>query len=214
MFGMKRAMSMLLVTSLTLTFVPTLHSQASSSPLARHWTETETETIWTVRYTNCDYGYFVLLGNGVIGHDTLPPAPNHGFLVSLPDVGRKSAAFANEEERYVWVDASYDVLDDQSLSGAVSSNEQVMKNVRGKPGTVKQLRTELAGLSATLSKVEYTTSKGTAAEETIIAVRSGIVYTIGLRTNLKDRSTDEEQFKRIISGFKLLNLPKGECSNG
>ena len=194
---------------------PTVISQtAKPTDLRRHWTETETQTLWTIRYTNCDYGYFVLLGSGVVGHDTLPPAPNHGFLVSLPNVGKRSTALEDEEERYVWVDSSYDVIDDQSLGGAVSTNEQIMEEVRGKPNTVKEIQTKLASLSAILTRVEYSTPKGTAVEETIIAVRSGIVYTIGLRTNLKDAGTDEEQFQRIVSGFRLLKLPKGECSNG
>ncbi len=205
--------AMLLLLAISLSPAPSLHSQASSHALPRHWTETETETLWKVRYTNCDYGYFVLLGNEAIGHGTHSPSPNHGILVPLPDVGRTSYA-TDKEERYVWVDASYDVIDDQSLLGAVSNNEQIMEEVRGKPNTVKLIHTKLASLPAIMSSVEYLTPKGTVVEETIIAVRSGIVYTIGLRTNLKDATTDEEQFQRIVNGFRLLKLPKGECNNG
>jgi len=208
---MKSATLLLLVISLLPS--PSLHSQASRQPLPRHWTETETETLWKVQYTNCDYGYFILLGNEVTGHGSHSPAPNHGILVPLPDVGRTSSATDNEE-RYVWVDASYDVIDDQSLAGAVSHEEQLMEEVRGKPNTVKQVRTKLASVPAILIRVEYSTLKGTVVEETIVAVRSGIVYTIGLRTNLNEVSTDEEQFRQIVNGFKLLKLPKGECSNG
>jgi hypothetical protein len=176
--------------------------------------ETETETHWTVRYTNCDYGYYVLLGNKIVGHDSLPPAPNHGFLVSLPEVARTSSASVDSQERYVWVDASYDVIDDQSLAGAVFHYEQISEEVRGKPGVVKNTPMKLAGLRAVLSRVEYTTPKGIVVEETIIAVRSGIVYTIGLRTLLEDAVTDEVQFQKIVNGFRLLKLPRGECSNG
>jgi hypothetical protein len=135
----------------------------------------------------------------------------------LPNVGKRSAALEDEKERYVWIDASYDVIDDiddQSVASAVSHEEQIMEEVRGKPNTVKQIHTKIASLPAILSRVEYSTPKGTVVEETIIAVRSGIVYTIGLRTNLKDATTDEEQFQRIVNGFRLLKLPKGECSNG
>jgi hypothetical protein len=192
-----------------------LHSQASQQthPLHRHWTETETETLWTVRYTNCDYGYYVLLGSGVVGHDTLPPAPNHGFLIPLPDVGRTTNA-SIDEDRFVWVDASYNTLDDQSLEAAVSDEEQLTEERIGKSRIVERKPTMLAGLRAVLSKVEYTTPNGTVVEETIIAVRSGIVYKVGLRTLPGDFPTDEVQFQKIVNGFKLLKLPNGECSNG
>src|ERR1017187_9926639 len=73
-----------------------------------HWTETGSETQWRLRYGNCDYGYFVALAPGVVGHNTLPPSPNHGFMVALPDVGRTSYAL-NERRRFIWVDATYDV---------------------------------------------------------------------------------------------------------
>jgi hypothetical protein len=215
MSDMKRFVFKMLLAAICLTFGVMLHSQASqlTSPLRRHWTETESETLWTVRYTNCDYGYYVLLGSGVVGHDTLPPAPNHGFLITLPDNGRTSTA-TDSEERNIWVDASYDVIDDQSLTGAVSYHEQIMKDVRGKPEVIKNTSTKLAGLQAVLSRVEYTTPKGIFVEETIICVRSGIIYTISLRTLLKDITVDEEQFQKIVNGFRLLKLPQGECSNG
>ena len=112
------------------------------------------------------------------------------------------------------VDAHYDVIDDHSLAGAVSNREQIREDMRGKPGVIKNTPTKLAGLHAVLSRVEYTTPKGTVVEETIIAVRSGIVYTIGLRTLLEDLPIDEVQFQKITNGFRLLKLPKGECNNG
>lgn len=213
---MKPVVFLLLLVAICMTCGLTLKSQTSQPPhLRRHWTETDAETLWTVRYTNCDYGYYVLLGSGVVGHDTLPPAPNHGFLVSLPDVGRTSAV-SGEEERLVWVDSSYDVIDDQSLAGAVSIEEQMMEESRGngKSRIVERKATKLAGLQAIYLRAEYLTSKGTVVEETIVAVRSGIVYTIGLRTLLVDLPADESQFQKILKGFRPLKLPTGECSNG
>jgi hypothetical protein len=53
-----------------------------------HWKETPNETIWIGKYANCDHGYYVLLPSGVIGHSgSLPPAPNHGFQINLPNPG-------------------------------------------------------------------------------------------------------------------------------
>src|SRR6266568_4714934 len=80
-------------------------AQHRSSP-QRHWEETETETIWRGRYTNCKYGYYVMLSSGVIAHGSHRPAPNHGFLVSLPDVGKTSEASVSDP-RFLWVNAEY-----------------------------------------------------------------------------------------------------------
>ncbi|MFZ1084614.1 MAG: hypothetical protein WAN35_06600 [Terracidiphilus sp.] len=213
---MKRFVSMMLLAAIYLTSGLILHSQASQQthPLRRHWAESESETLWTVQYTNEDYGYYVLLGSGVVGHGSHSPAPNHGFLVLLPNVGKTTFASVYEEERYVWTGASYDVIDDQSLAGALFDVEKMSEERRGKPQIAKNISTKLAGRQAVLSKVEYTTSKGMIVEETIITVRCGIVYRIGLRTHLENLAADEEQFQKIVNGFHLLKLPKGECSSG
>jgi hypothetical protein len=63
-----------------------IHLLTGQAPI-RHWTETSTETLWRARYTNCDRGYSVDLPAGVVAHDTLPPAPNHGFIISTRSAG-------------------------------------------------------------------------------------------------------------------------------
>src|SRR5206468_11883215 len=45
-------------------------AQHRSSP-QRHWEETE--TIWRGRYTNCKYGYYVMLSSGVIAYGSHSP---------------------------------------------------------------------------------------------------------------------------------------------
>jgi len=194
---------------------PTLGPQTKpSTRLHRHWTETDSETLWRTRYTNCDYGFYVLLGDGVVAHATLPPSPNHGFLLPLPDIGRTNYLSATKETQFIWVDAHYDALDDQSLRSAVSSQEEVQAAGGSKVRKTRRERTRLAGLQAIWSKAEFPTEGGKVVEEAVTAVRSGIVYTIGLRTNLIDQSVDEEQFRKVLLGFRLLKLPRGECRNG
>jgi hypothetical protein len=112
------------------------------------------------------------------------------------------------------MDAQYNTLDDQSLEAVVTDEEQLTEERIGMSRIVERKPTKLAGLRAILSKVEYATPKGTVVEEKIIAVRSGIVYKVGLRTLPGDFPTDELQFQKIVNGFKLFKLPKGECSNG
>jgi hypothetical protein len=153
--------------------VPT--SAGSSTPLKRHWQETDSETLWTVRYTNCDYGFYVLLDPGVVAHDTLPPSPNHGFVIPLPDFGRTSYAL-NEKKRFVWVDASYDTSDDGTGQSVLTGKTGIMSS------SVKGISTKLAGLPAIASTLQESAPSGEEIKESVVAVRSGIVYTIGLQT--------------------------------
>jgi len=207
LFDMKNIMLGLLLVSGILVFDPTLFSQPHRST-PQYWTETESETLWRTRYSNEDYGFYVLLDVGTIGHGTHSPAPNHGFLVSLPDVGREQPASANEE-RFVWVDASYNTSEYQTLSRVASEQVHLMDYERGASHVVERKFTKLAGLTAILFRIEYSSPKGTVVEEQIIASRSGIIYTLGLQTTKVKLAIDEEQFRRIQSGFKLLTLHNG-----
>jgi hypothetical protein len=179
----------------------------------RHWEQTQTETIWRDRYTNCDYGYYVLLPAGVIAHGSHSPSPNHGFLVPLPDVARTSYASINEE-RFVWVNANYNVSDYHSLAGVANYELDLMKAGESAFRVVERKSAKLAGLRAIYVRVVYETPKGRVVEQKVIALRSGIVYTIGLRTREAEYRPDDEQFREICKGLKLLRLPRGACTNG
>jgi len=181
-----------------------LWSQTSRSA-PQHWTETESETLWRVQYSNEDYGYQVRLAAGTIGHGTHSPNPNHGFLVPLPDVGRELPA-STDEARFVWVDASYNATDFSSLSQIAAEQVHIMDDQRASSHVVGRKLTKLAGITAIVFTSEYSSPKGDVVEEQLIALRSGIIYTIWLRTTKANRLTDEEQFRRIQSGFRLLAL--------
>ena len=47
-------------------------------------------------------------------------------------------------------------------------------------------------------------------EEEAVALRSAVVYEIGLRTRPADYDRDNQWFEQIRRGFKLLSLPQGE----
>ncbi len=203
-FNMKRVLLGLLAVPALFMIDQTLLSQTPRST-PKYWAENESETLWRIRYSNEDYGFYVLLNAGTVGHGTHSPAPNHGFLVSLPDVGRELSA-STEEERFVWVDASYNVSDYQSLSRVASEQVGLSNKESDTARVVERRSTKLAGLSAILFKIEYSSPRDTVVKEQIIALRSGIVYTIGLQTTKANFSVDEEQFKRIQGGFKLFTL--------
>lgn len=183
----------------------------------RHWEETTTETIWRDRYTNCDYGYYVVLPSGVIAHGSHSPNPNHGFLVSLPDIGKTSEASVNDR-RFIWVNAEYNMSESQSLRGVANYQFDLANRGKATGQNFDRKPTTLGGLSALRFGFEYGSGDGRTSEEEIVAFRPekagvGIVYEIGLRTGRADFDHDNQWFERIRLGFKLLSLPQGECSN-
>jgi hypothetical protein len=178
----------------------------------RHWEETETETIWRGRYTNCDYGYYVLLSSSMIAHGSHSPAPNHGFLVSLPDVGKTSPA-SNNEQRLLWVNAEYNVSESHSLRRVADYRFKLATRGKAALKVVERKSTTLGGIAAVRFRVEYGSPNSRMIEEQVVALRSGIVYEIGLRTQQAEYNPDSRSFKQVLWGFKLLNLPQGQCSN-
>jgi hypothetical protein len=179
----------------------------AQSGLQRHWRETDSETLWTQRYNNCDYGYYVLLPAGVVGHGTHSPSPNHGFSVPLPDVGT-TAYVPEENDRFIWVDASYNVTDADSLADVVAERE------KGEAKTRVRTATKMAGVPAIQIKTESVSGDHIVVEVETVALRAGIIYTIGMRTPSAHIVGDEVEYRRILQGFRLLKLPRGVCSNG
>ncbi len=180
----------------------------------RNGPETDSGSLWRARYNNCDYGYFVLLDPGVVAHSTPPPSPNHGFLIPLPEMGRKSPA-TDSEARFLWVDASYDSWDDSpSLARAVASEIRFSEENIRSAKLIARRPTTLAGLKASFFEISYLSSvHADAVDEETIALRSDIVYTVGLRTDKLHQAADVSQMKRIAAGFRLTKFPVGECAN-
>ena len=180
---------------------------------AQHpWENAEMETLWRHRYGNCDYGMFVLLPSGVVAHGTLPPSPNHGVAIRLPDVGSTSEIDLSKANRYVWVNAEYNVSDDSSRKKTVTLYSKMF--VEGKNGTATKQSTRLGSLPATRLKVTYQTPNGVVVEELVFAQRADIVYELGLKTTETSYREDVGRFEEMLGGFRLSPLSKGECSNG
>ena len=180
--------------------------------LQRHWEETETETIWRDRYTNCDYGYYALLPSGVIGHGTHSPAPNHGFVVPLPDVG-KTSLVSDDDPRLLFVNAEYNMSESRSLRRVADYQLGLASQGKATFRIVERKATTLDGLAAIRVRFEYDTSSSRMTELEVIALRSGIVYEVGLRTRQADYEHDHKWLVRIQEGFRLMSLPQGPCSN-
>jgi len=186
-------------------------SQAQQSR-QKYWEETATETLWRGRYSNCDYGFYVSLGDGVVGHGRHSPAPNHGIYLSLPDMGDVHPV-SHLPDRSIWIDAHYNVSDNRSLSGVAKYELALGDKARAASHVTSFKGTSLAGLRAIAYTVEYEGRNGRMVEQGVLALRSGVVYTIAVRSPTDTIAADREEFDRVRTGFKVLPIPKGQCSN-
>jgi hypothetical protein len=186
---------------------------AAAAQNSSHWQLTDSETIWTGRYSNCQYGYYFLLPVGVVAHAEYPPAPHHGFLVKIPDTGTKSEATWDNSDRLVWVNAEYNVTEQSGLNGV--ADYEIDLTGRGKEHfkVTEHRSTTLQLRRAIEFKAEYDTPKGRVVEEVLVALHSGVVYELGLKTTTQHYAEDREMYKQLITGFRFTPIPKGECSN-
>jgi hypothetical protein len=183
---------------------------AASPPV--HWTETSNETLWRGRYKNCDHGYEAILPDGVVAHDSLPPSPNHGFLVSAEAPGA-TAEVTLESPRLIDV---YDSSDSSELGSARAYLEQYLEQ---NAKVVQTRDLTFKGLPAVF--VHYRVKREAVVVETeeLIVYRAHaknigpIFYVIMLKTPAKHRSQDAILYHKIRDGFRILAVPRGECSN-
>ena len=144
----------------------------------RHWAETETGTIWRGRYKNCDYGYAVILPEGVVAHADLPPNPNHGFLVSARDPDA-TAQVTWAEPRIISVINNYDAGDAGSAHAYLNQNRDKDEEV------VETKNLKIKGLPAAYGHYRMTKGKGTVERIKLVLYRRGpdaILYEISLTT--------------------------------
>ncbi len=180
----------------------------------RHWTQTADETIWNSKYTNCDKGYAVELPTGVVAHASLPPNPNHGFLISAlaPET---TSEVTLDAERLVGVYDTYDAME-------YGSAQAYLREEFEHAGSIEVLAhgdTKFRGLPA--AYVHYRKKNGDIAIETeeIVIFRTHpknsvpIFYTIWLRTPSPHYEEDRKLYQQVRDGFHLIPIPRGECSN-
>lgn len=179
----------------------------------RHWQLTDTETLWVGRYSNCQYGYYFLLPRGTIAHAEHPPSPHHGFMVSLPDVGLRTEVTVDNAHLFVWVNAEYNVTEESTLSGISDYYIDLTGRDKRNFRLVERHKTRLRSVSATRFKSEYDTGDGRLVEEKMIALRSGIVYEVGLRTSIEDYTADRKRLEQILAGFRFSRIPERQCWN-
>jgi hypothetical protein len=178
-----------------------------------HWHLTDSESLWTARYSNCQYGYYFLLPTSVVAHAEHPPNPHHGFLVKLPDTSVTAEVTFDNSERLVWVNAEYNVTEKSRLNGVADYEIDITGRKKEHFNLTERRPTTLQGHSAIEFKAEYDSHKGRVTEQELIALRSGIVYELGLKTNTEHYAEDRRTYEQLLTGFRFMPIPKGECSN-
>jgi hypothetical protein len=186
---------------------------AQDQPKLRYWELTKDETLWKSRYNNCQYGYIVLLGEGVVGHAEYPPAPHHGFLIGLPDASSKTEVKVDSSDRFIWVNAEYNVTERSTLSGVTDYQIELASRGREHFKVIRRRRALLQSIPAEWFKVQYDSPRGRVIEEETVALRFDVVYQIGLRSTASSYEVDRGPLEKALAGFRFTKIPKGECSN-
>lgn len=74
---------------------------------------TDSESLWTVRFSDCDYGYYVVIPNRFVAHGNRPPQRLYGVLFGLPDTSTTDVV-TFDDERFISVMASSNEFDFKS----------------------------------------------------------------------------------------------------
>jgi len=168
-------------------------------------TLTDSESLWTHRFADCDLGYYALLPDGFVAHGNHPPNPIRGFLVGLPDAGTTKTVTI-KDGRFIWVTAEYNSLEFKSLREAAEYAIDLMgKKKSGFKVTIRE-PVKLNGVTAIRVRAEYDSPNGRVVEAELITLRSGIIYEIGLRTDTVHYQTDQSQFAKIVAGFRFWKI--------
>jgi len=180
--------------------------------LGQQWTLTAEETIWRVRYRNGTRCYAVELPPGVVAHSSLPPSPNHGFLISglAPET---TAAVSLDADRLVGVYDSYDAAEYGSAEAYLKQLLEWEESVE----VVSNHSAKFQGLKAAYvhfrKKKELTVLEN---EELVVHRRSKfdspMLYVIWMRSTSQGYAQDKRLYEQIRSGFRILPSLKNGCS--
>lgn len=174
------------------------------------------ETIWTGSYSNCDYGYRVLLPAGALGHNGLPPSPNHGFYVNLAMPGSDEPT-ATSKFRMLWVWNAYVVEDSNPYTDALRTKSGVKKLKNGRIYVERPVITRMGSLPAVRTRRRFVDARNgsDAITEEVIALSGDrtIEYRVTLNTSSTTVQQDEKFLNQILAGFQTTAIKNTACSN-
>jgi hypothetical protein len=187
-------------------FIPLL---VASSPV-RHWTQTSTETLWRGRYTNCDKGYSVDLPAGVVAHDTLPPSPNDGFIISTLSAGTTDPVTATRPGFL----AAFNQYNSGDWRGPQAYLDWELAQTRNAQITNTR-HLAFHGLPAFEAEYSAVVDGRSTWYRVLIVFRDkdDLIYELMLSTLTRDDVRGTRLYRAIRSGFRIFPIPLGECVN-
>jgi hypothetical protein len=191
-------------------------SVAASSAVTAHgqrsWRETQNETVYVGRYSNCDYGYYVILPNGIVGHGGKAPSSNHGIRVNLENL--KSDDPIPDSVRYAQVYNAYNAGEESSLTEIVLQQRKAQQEIHKDVSMSEPTPRSLGGLPALEFRSSFHEKTLSIIERDVVAYRAkgNILYHLQLVTTPEAAGEDGKVFDGIVAGFRLRNLPVGECA--
>jgi hypothetical protein len=123
----------------------------------------------------------------------------------------KASEVTIDAPRFVWVDAHFNMSESTSLKATANFELDLTRTDKPAFRVIQRVETTLDVIRAIEFRVEYGTANSRVIEEELVALRSGIVYDIGLRTSQVHFNHDRQLFETTRSGFKLLRLPTHGC---
>jgi hypothetical protein len=130
------------------------------------------------------------------------PRRLHGVLFGLHETSTTDVVTI-DNERFISVMASSNEFAFKSSKEFVN---HVLDHLReGKTGFEVKARqsSSLDGEPATKWRVEYDDPDGRVVEEELLSLRSGVLYEIGLRTTPQHYDTDDQNFAKVVDGFRF-----------
>ena len=151
----------------------------------------------TGRIYNPNYGYSVVIPNGLVGYTSAAPAPYHGFGIVL----------SWEPRSYLYVDGSYNSLDLKSLEDVEANYLASLKEESAKLISGRHSVTKLGDLQARRYIVLHTCPKvsGDFIDDYTVAFNQnkGIVYTVALLTTAERYEKDKLVLEELLKTWKL-----------
>lgn len=152
---------------------------------------------FTGAYYNPNYGYSVVIPKGLIGHDSAPPSPHHGFGIVL----------SWEPRAYVYVDGSYNSAEFESIEDVETQHLTWLKEESVKIVSVDHIVTDLGILKAKRFIARHTCPQisDTFIDDYIFAFSKdkNILYTIALLTTESRYNKDKRVLEQLIKTWEL-----------
>jgi hypothetical protein len=145
-------------------------------------------------YSNPNYLFAVKIPAGLVGHNSPPPSPQHGFGVVL----------SLEPRAYFWLDSSTNALEWPDEKYALEDHLEWKREEAERILSVHQHRASLGSQPAREQIIRYIcpNSPIERVEVTVISLRRGLVDTAGLLTTAERFNSDYRVFMSVVASWQ------------